>query len=264
MVKIRYTYIFLLALACYSCDVRNVSITEKQNQITIVLSKPNSSDSYRNFIERIDTTIQINWVSAYSTPLNQLSTILEQADGIILTGGVDIHPSLYGNSFDTIRCGTIDTVRDEIETKILDYALHRKIPCLGICRGLQIMNVHMGGSLHSHLPDTLSHIHRGHSGAVTHPIKITKNIGVLEIDVTDILDPVSNHHQGISRLAKELEVWAVAPDGLSEGVRHKDTIAHPFFVGVQWHPEKSGDINALGVPIGEGFLTSVLQYKVGL
>jgi gamma-glutamyl-gamma-aminobutyrate hydrolase PuuD len=119
----------------------------------------------------------------------------------------------------------------------------------------------LGGSLHPHLPDTLSNIHRGLSRDVNHPIEIVKNIGVFEINVADISDPVSNHHQGISRLAEDLEVWAIAPDGLAEGVRHKDTIAYPFFIGVQWHPERSGDVNSLAIPIGEGFLKYVLNYE---
>ena len=233
MDKLRLLFLVFFICTFSACSDSKYSLKEKPQSITIVLSKQNSSFSYRNFIEKLDTTIEINWVNAYTTPLSQLALELENADGIIMTGGVDIHPGLYDNSFDTIRCGTIDIVRDELEGVLLDYALENGTPCLGVCRGLQFMNVHLGGSLHPHLPDTLSSIHRGFSGAVNHPIEIVKNIGVFEINVSDILDPVSNHHQGISRLSEDLEVWAIAPDGLAEGVRHKDTIAHPFFVGVQ-------------------------------
>jgi len=261
MDKLRLLFLVFFICIFSACSDSNYSLKEKPQSITIVLSKPNSSSSYRNFIEKLDTTIEINWVNAYNTPLSQLALELENVDGIIMTGGVDIHPGLYGNSFDTIRCGTIDIVRDELEGVLLDYALENGTPCLGVCRGLQFMNVHLGGSLHPNLPDTLSSIHRGLSGAVKHPIEIVKNIGVFEINISEILDPVSNHHQGISRLAEDLEVWAIAPDGLAEGVRHKDTIAHPFFVGVQWHPERSGDVNSLAIPIGEGFLKYVLNYE---
>jgi putative glutamine amidotransferase len=253
---------FIFIICTFSaCSDRFDSLKERPQSVTIVLSKANSSSTYQNFIQKLDTTIEINWVNAYTTPLSELDQELKNADGIILTGGVDIHPGLYDNAFDTIRCGTIDIRRDELEGAILEYALENGTPCLGVCRGLQFMNVYLGGSLHTNLPDTLSNIHRGLSGAVNHPIEIIKNIGVFKINVADILDPVSHHHQGISRLAEDLEVWAIAPDGLAEGVRHKDTIAHPFFVGVQWHPERSGDVNSLAIPIGEGFLKSVLNYE---
>ena len=259
MDKLRILFLLFCVGALSACSNDNALSEHAPKSINIILSKPNNSSSYRNFIDKLDTTIHINWVNAYTTPFPLLALELENADGIIMTGGVDIHPGLYGKSYDTIRCGTIDIKRDEVEAALLDYALESGTPCLGVCRGLQFMNVHLGGSLHPNLPDTLSNIHRGESGAVHHPIEIIKNIGALEIDLSKILDPVSNHHQGISRLAEDLEVWAVSPDGLAEGIRHKDTIAHPFFIGVQWHPERSGAFNSLAIPIGEGFMKAVLN-----
>jgi len=243
-----------------SCSQDNDHVKETPRSVTIVLSKQNSSFSYRNFIENIDTTITINWINAYTTPLSQLTVDLENADGIILTGGVDIHPGLYGNAFDTIRCGTIDLKRDELETTLLDYALESGIPCLGVCRGLQFMNVYMGGSLHPHLPDTLSDIHRGKDGNSTeHEIYVTQKLGALDIKPGNKSATVSHHHQGISRLADNLEAWAIAPDGLIEAIRHSDTTSHPFFIGVQWHPERSNPSGSLATPIGVGFLKAVLD-----
>ena len=243
-----------------SCSEDNDHVKETPRSVTIVLSKQNSSFSYRNFIENIDTTITINWINAYTTPLSQLTVDLKNADGIILTGGVDIHPGLYGNAFDTIRCGTIDLKRDELETTLLYYALESGIPCLGVCRGLQFMNVYMGGSLHPHLPDTLSDIHRGKDGNSTeHEIYVTQKLGALDIKPGNKSATVSHHHQGISRLADNLEAWAIAPDGLIEAIRHSDTTSHPFFIGVQWHPERSNPSGSLATPIGVGFLKAVLD-----
>lgn len=259
MSKLHFTFLLLFVFVFSACQVENESFEDSNKSLTIILSKQNSSSSYMKFIEKLDSTIEINWINAYTTPLSEIDNILERADGIIMTGGVDINPGLYGQAFDTIKCGAIDLKRDEIEMALLDFALEKGTPCLGICRGLQFMNVHLGGSLHPNLPDTLSNIHRGESGSTTHPIQIVKKISALDIDLSKILDPVSNHHQGISRLAEDLEVWAIAPDGLAEGVRHRDTIAHPFFVGVQWHPERSGDFNSLAIPIGEGFLNAILN-----
>ena len=260
MDKLRLLFLVFFICAFASCSDSNNHVNETPRSVTIVLSKQNSSSTYRNFIEKIDTTITINWINAYTTRLSRLIVELKNTDGIILTGGVDIHPELYGKSFDTIRCGTIDNQRDELETILLDYALENGTPCLGVCRGLQFMNVHLGGSLHPHLPDTLSDIHRGKDGHSTeHEIYVTKKLGAIDIQHKNILALVSNHHQGISRLANDLEVWAIAPDGLIEGIRHSDTTGHPFFIGVQWHPERSDPSGALATPIGVGFLKAVLN-----
>ena len=260
MDKLRLLFSVFFICVFASCSEDNEHVKETPRSVTIVLSKQNSSFSYRNFIENIDTTITIHWINAYTTPLSQLIVDLENADGILLTGGVDIHPGLYGNAFDTIRCGTIDIKRDEIETTLLDYALESGTPCLGVCRGLQFMNVYMGGSLHPHLPDTLSDIHRGKDGNSTeHEIYVTQKLGALDIKPGNKSATVSHHHQGISRLADNLEAWAIAPDGLTEAIRHSDTTSHPFFIGVQWHPERSDPSGSLATPIGNGFLKAVLN-----
>ena len=260
MDKLRLLFSVFFICVFASCGDNNDHVKETPRSVTIILSKQNSSSSYRHFIENIDSTIKINWINAYTTPLSQLTVELEDADGIILTGGVDIHPGLYGNAFDTIRCGTIDSKRDELETTLLDHALESGTPCLGVCRGLQFMNVYMGGSLHPHLRDTLSDIHRGKNGQSTeHEIYVTKALGAIDINRGNKSATVSNHHQGISRLAENLEAWAFAPDGLIEGIRHPDTTHYPFFIGVQWHPERSDPSGSLATPIGNGFLKAVLN-----
>ena len=260
MNKLHLLFSVFFICVVVSCSNDKDCVKETPRSVTIVLSKQNSSSSYRTFLENIDSTITINWINAYETPLSQLTVDLENADGILLTGGVDIHPGLYGNAFDTIRCGTIDIKRDEIETTLLDYALESGTPCLGVCRGLQFMNVYMGGSLHPHLPDTLSDIHRGKDGNSTeHEIYVTQKLGALDIKTGNKSATVSHHHQGISRLADNLEAWAIAPDGLTEGIRHADTTHYPFFIGVQWHPERSDPSGSLATPIGAGFLKAVLN-----
>ena len=157
--RLLFSVIFICVFA--SCSDDTDYIKDTPQSVTIVLSKQNSSSSYRNFIEEIDTTISISWVNAYTLSLSQLAVELEKADGIIMTGGVDIHPGRYSQEGDTIRCGAIDVHRDSIEHILLDHVVNSGIPCLGVCRGLQFMNVYFGGSLHPHLPDTLSNIHRG-------------------------------------------------------------------------------------------------------
>ena len=105
--------------------------------VTIILSKQNHQQSYIKFIEKIDSTIDWRWINAYETPINILKKELKQADGIIMTGGVDIHPGRYSQEGDTIRCGAIDVHRDSIEHILLDHVVSSGTPCLGVCRGLQ-------------------------------------------------------------------------------------------------------------------------------
>ena len=121
------------------------------------------------------------------------------------------------------------------------------------------MNVYNGGSLHLHLPDTLSSIHRGPEGKTTHTINVTKHISSVDIPVGQMNKIVSNHHQGISKLGDGLEVWATSPDGLSEGIRRSDTLNYPFYIGVQWHPELCEPGNKFDESIGQSFINALIS-----
>ena len=189
----------------------------------------------------------------------ELNEELKKADGIILTGGADIHPARYGQIADTVKCGTIDTYRDSIEFLLLSHIDEFGTPCIGFCRGLQIMNVYNGGSLHLHLPDTLTSIHRGPEGKTAHTISVIKHIASVNIPVGQMNKIVSNHHQGIAELGNGMEVWAIAPDGLSEGIRRSDTLNYPFYVGVQWHPELCEPGNEFDEAIGQSFINAVIS-----
>lgn len=226
---------------------------------TIILSKANSSNTCETYFSRLDSTLDWRFVNAYSLTEEELSLELLHADGIILTGGADIHPGRYGAGFDTVRCGVIDEFRDDIEFKLLSHVEDSHIPCVGFCRGLQIMNVFNGGSLHPHLTDTISSIHRVDGKATTHDIIILKSQGILPYKVGFNWRVISNHHQGISQLGDDLEVWAISPDGLYEGIRHSDTLTHPYYVGVQWHPERSEAGLENDDLIGHSFINAVKQ-----
>jgi putative glutamine amidotransferase len=226
-------------------------------QPTIILSKANSSNTCKNYLSRLDTTLDWVFIDAYTLSERELSRALEDADGIIMTGGADIHPDRYEAGFDTIRCGVIDEFRDELEYKLLSHVEETHIPCVGFCRGLQIMNIYNGGSLHPHLPDTISDMHRSDGGATSHDIIVLKSQEVLPYKVGSHWRVVSHHHQGISQLGDDLEVWAISPDGLYEGIRHSDTLTYPYYVGVQWHPERSNPGFTNDDLIGNSFINAV-------
>lgn len=117
------------------------------------------------------------------------------------------------------------------------------VPALFVCRGMQVLNVALGGSLHPHLPEVLqSDIHRNDAGMWTyHDVKITPGTRTAKALGTDRVVTCSGHHQGLAEVAEPLAVSGVAPDGIIEAV---EMTSHPFLVGVQWHPEMSADTDA--------------------
>lgn len=166
------------------------------------------------------------------------ATVLSRLDALVLTGGRDIDPAAYGQESHPTTDAP-DHARDAWEFALLDAALERGVPVLGICRGAELLNVRFGGTLHQHLPDVLgSSGHRTGDGvfAVTavHTVPGTRLSGMLG----GTAQGRCYHHQGIDRLGDGLVVSANAEDGLVEGVE----MAGPdFVVAVQWHPEESLD-----------------------
>ena len=246
-----YTYFLFLLVSLASCSNDDGHI--------IVLSKENSQRSCAQFIQRLDTNLVWTFINAYELSDTELEEALASADGIIMTGGADIHPANYSSAADTVKCSTIDTKRDLIEYAILAHVDRTGVPCIGFCRGLQIMNVYGGGSLHLHLPDTLSSIHRGPEGATSHFVQVTRHIASVDLAKNSYNKIVSNHHQGISMLSRDFDAWAFSEDGLIEGIRHSDTTAYPFYVGVQWHPERCKPGNEFDEQIGRSFIEAVIS-----
>ncbi len=163
---------------------------------------------------------------------------LDTIDGLLLTGGADIHPSFYGQTI-LEQCGDIDEERDRFEVELIHAARSRDLPLLGICRGLQVLNVALGGSLYQDLcyrqeTDPAHQSPRERRGEPVHQVIITEDsrlakiLGIRELRVT------STHHQIIRDLAPSLTVNAVAPDGVVEGVEG----AGRFLLAVHWHPER--------------------------
>lgn len=170
---------------------------------------------------------------------DDLAALLQKLDGILFTGGGDIDPALYaGEPHPTVH--DVDPVRDQTELFLVHQTVERELPFLGICRGLQIINVALGGSLYTHIqaqhPHALKHdffpgYPRNH---LAHPIQLREETTLARIIGHPIVQANSLHHQGIRRLAASLTTSAKAPDGIIEGV---ELPGHPFGLAVQWHPE---------------------------
>jgi len=167
------------------------------------------------------------------------------ASGLLLTGGEDVDPARYGQAPDGTR--TVSLERDAMELALLERALERRMPALAICRGIQLLNVALGGTLfqdlytqrgqeidHDRYREFDGHIHAIHTGE-----------SVLLAEVFDVAEFVQNsaHHQGIRDLSPELTAVAWAPDGLIEAVEYRAEGA-AWTCGVQWHPERKIEDNS--------------------
>jgi putative glutamine amidotransferase len=167
---------------------------------------------------------------------DRLPAILKKLDGLLLPGGVDVDPAHFGEE-PIPENGEVSPKRDGLELYLARYAAQNGIPTLGICRGIQVMNVALGGSLYQDLPaqgfKAVQHYQKSESGVLAHSVE---QVG--ESPLARLFEPRfrvnSYHHQALKDLAPGLQSVAVAPDGVVEAVV---LAGHPFFLGVQWHPE---------------------------
>jgi putative glutamine amidotransferase len=169
---------------------------------------------------------------------------LEIVDGVILAGGGDIDPDHYGGeAHETIY--SIDAERDGSELALARRIVDTGMPTLGICRGVQILNVALGGTLHEHLPDVFGDdvAHRlPPREPTTHLIHVEPGSGLARILGEVEFDSHSWHHQALDDIAPRLRVAARAPDGVVEAVEMPD---HPWLYAVQWHPEIAAETEEL-------------------
>jgi putative glutamine amidotransferase len=167
---------------------------------------------------------------------------VNQCDGIVLTGGGDVDPALYGGRAGNPKIKGVDRKRDDFERGILDRALGSEMPVLGICRGLQLANVHLGGTLIADLEDAGYKGHNGRGGhARVHPLEVEGD-SLLREAVRVSRGPVnSSHHQAADKPGTGLRVAARAADGIVEAMQLKDSKRKPYFLLVQWHPERLTD-----------------------
>jgi putative glutamine amidotransferase len=175
-----------------------------------------------------------------------LRAIYERLDGVFLPGGVDLHPSTYRETPGP-WCGRTDPDRDEVELTLARWAMADKKPLLAVCRGVQVVNVAAGGTVHqdlaADLPGSIKHDYFPGQGPYTrdmlvHDVRIASDTRLGRLLGTPSLRVNSMHHQGIKRVADGLRPNAFAPDGLVEGLESPN--GH-FLLAVQWHPEALAD-----------------------
>lgn len=170
-------------------------------------------------------------------PAHSIETVIARLDGFVLTGGGDIDPGQYKQARHEQVAG-VDSERDAFELILARHLLESDKPVLGICRGMQVLNVACGGTLVQHVPDRFGTeiVHRNdgqpgtmHEVSVEPDSRLADYLGVTRLQVS------STHHQAIDRLAPGWRIVARADDGLPEAMEHQN---HSWAIAVQWHPER--------------------------
>ena len=175
-----------------------------------------------------------------------LDAILGQLDGVVLTGGLDLDSSLWGEPLHE-QSELVHPRRQRFDFLLYELAQKHKLPLLAICLGIQVVNVAHGGGLCQHIPDLEGEIDHGggESGWTYHEVEPIRDSRLGKWFRSEKITVPSSHHQGVDRLGEGLQVAAVAEDGIIEAIERLD---YPnFFLAVQWHPER--DINKPGCRI---------------
>lgn len=184
---------------------------------------------------------------------NDLGDLLARFDGLVLIGGPDIDPSLYGRDQHP-ECYGIDRDRDDFEMGIVRIAVERDVPVLAICRGIQLVNVALGGTLDQHIlgrEGLIAHgVPEGGKG-VTHPVELGPGSLVAKAMGVDRAEGSSHHHQAIEGLGDGLRAVGWTEDGVVEAVE----MATGWLLGVQWHPEETAAFD----PAQQGLFDALVE-----
>ena len=196
---------------------------------------------YANYLRTLNRAGLTPVLASPAHGTDDVEALIDVSSGLVLSGGEDIEPSRYGE--DPIPdLYDLNPVRDAMEWHAVEVALEKGIPILGICRGMQLLNVYFGGTLYQDLPsqyeDSLGQGHYQTAPWGKHHHRVRCTPGSRLHDALADCEPIrinSFHHQAVKDLAPGLECTAKAEDGLVEGV---ESTEHEWVVGVQWHPER--------------------------
>lgn len=257
--KIKVFFVSLaLSLSWSSCQQ---TIQKEYITIAVTRERPNEHQ-YGSWLKATDSSVRIINLSPL-TEEEMLDTLVH-CHGLLLSGGADIHPSRYGKPNDTARCGFIDLRRDAYEQMVYSKAGEMQLPVLGICRGLQFVNVAEGGSLFVDLPTDKStaDLHRkGQEDWSYHPVFVKPN-SLLDFGLQqEQLTVASNHHQGIDRLAPTLMPLAYTSDSLIEAITWISPNDKAFLLAVQWHPEWVSYDDPFSTHIAASFINAARAFK---
>jgi gamma-glutamyl-gamma-aminobutyrate hydrolase PuuD len=185
-----------------------------------------------------------------SSPAADPETLLAAFDGLLLAGGGDIEPARYGAADHPDQYG-VDPDRDELELELARTAVRLGTPTLGICRGVQLLNVAFGGTLVQHLPEVDDLVeHRNDAKQAMHGLRVEPGSRLAEALGQVEAEGLSHHHQSLDRLGDGFRPVAWAPDGLVEGIERDEG----WTVGVLWHPESTAHTDPVQLRLLRSFV----------
>jgi len=231
------------------------SLTHKM--ITIGFSRASDEAKYQLYVKWLKSVDpSFEYINFYGMDIPDALAKLDRCSGLVLTGGVDVHPSYYGKAEDENRC-ELDLIRDILEFALIEKALSLKLPILAICRGEQILNVSQGGDLIVDIPVDYGKnvIHSSDTDQLAYHSIIIDSTSILYrlIRVTSF-DIVSVHHQAVKNLAPCFRPTAFASDGIIEAFEWSNPEGKSYLNAVQWHPEKGDYHNDLSQVIAKDFI----------
>lgn len=195
---------------------------------------------YTNYLEAIKQSGAVPLLLA-PMPDEDLQQVLPHLNGLMLIGGDDYSPAKYGQAAQA-KIDPINSVREDFDFRLIKKALDAQMPLLGICTGCQLLNIHLGGTLiqdiESQCPSSTV-VHKSEDGWRRgwnkHNITIKKNSHLAKLYEQETVSVVTNHHQGLDKLGKDLVASAHADDGMIEAL---ELAGRTFVIGVVWHPER--------------------------
>ena len=232
----------IIGLATYQKDVA----TQPNSPVGIVPS----------YIEAVRRAGGIPVLLPVTLDKEEIQAAVARVDGVVVPGGGDVEPHRY-NGIQHESLGGMDAMRDEFEINLVHHLVEIEKPFLAICRGIQVLNVALGGTLWEDvfdlMPSAMKHAYFGEGRTlVPHTVDVEPDSCLAYYLQTTQARVNSLHHQGLKMLASDLRATAVAPDGLIEGV---EIPGHPFALGVQWHPECLIDDDPAMLRLFEGLVT---------
>jgi putative glutamine amidotransferase len=228
--------------------------TSRDKHLRIALSS--GSENYINWVHRGDSLAEI--IDMKGMKVDSALKLLSTCDAIIFTGGEDVVPGYYGKGSDSTRCSS-NPGRDSLEFALIKESMRLKMPVFGVCRGQQILNVALGGTLIIDIP-------ADHPGKVIHQqedyihclhlLNVVKGSQLQNITKADTGSVTSNHHQAIEKVATGLKIVAWTADSIAEAIEWSDPAGKPFLMAVQWHPERMDANSPLSMPLMKAFLAA--------
>jgi putative glutamine amidotransferase len=233
----------------------------------IAVTKASGTEKYAlygRWLQQVDADVEI--VDLIEMQPDEATRTVLECDGVLFTGGPDVDPVIYGMPEKRELCSTIDAHRDALELSVAKAAYEARLPMLGICRGLQVINVAFGGTLIADLPtERSSDVEHRMIDEVSSEHAIHVEPGSLIKRICNALDGEvnSSHHQAIDTLASLFTESALSDDGVIEAFEWGDTSlgGKPFLLAVQWHPERMPSHSPFSLPIARHFVEEVRAYR---